>query len=166
MTVDSLLEEVAAHPDCVVLPPRGLPHLRPGHRLPDDLRLFYTQCGGVELFRSSAYGVRVVTPTEFVPSNPIQLGEPAEELPCASWYVLAMGPGRSDVVAIDLDDARFGFIIDGYFDHYGVEGESPVIALSVGEFIERCLATNGDHWYWFQPGFVPHRDAIAQRVAE
>lgn len=161
MTLASLLHSVAAHPDCAVLPPRGQPRLRPGHRLPDELREFFSTCGGLELFRSSAYGVRVVAPHEFVPSNPIQLGEPAEELPCASWYVLAMGPGRSDVVAIDLDEARYGFIIDAFFDHYGVEGESPVIALTLKEFVERCLATKGDHWYWFAPGFVPHRDALA-----
>jgi antitoxin YokJ len=72
MNIRGLIDSIRATPDCIVLPPAGLPRLDAEHALPadlrdffrhdldvdptahvlpDDLREFYELCGGATLFQ-------------------------------------------------------------------------------------------------------------------
>ena len=73
MTILDLITTIQHRPDCRVLPPQGLPHIQPHHRLPDDLRLFYAACGGMHLLRETDYPLHIRAPQDVVLTNTILL---------------------------------------------------------------------------------------------
>jgi hypothetical protein len=66
MDMRQLVDKVRATADCSVRPPAGLPAVRPGELLPQDIRRFYELCGGLTLYESQIYYVRIPGPNEFV----------------------------------------------------------------------------------------------------
>ena len=76
MTLSEIMQRVADDPACRVFPARGVPDVSPrGLTLPPELKTFYQTCGGVELFANATFGFRIVGLDEFVPSNPVLLGD-------------------------------------------------------------------------------------------
>ena len=67
---------------------KGLPELRDGHILPNDLKEFYLSCGGISLFTDERYGFLVLPPDEFILANPIIVGELCEEDISSEWYTI------------------------------------------------------------------------------
>lgn len=69
--IEEIVARIKNTSDCFVNPPEGLPENSSEYTLPDDLQEFYQFCGGVSLFRSSAYSMNIVSPKEFLLANPV-----------------------------------------------------------------------------------------------
>lgn len=155
-------------PDCDVRPPAGLPRIRPQHVLPDDVRSFYTACGGftwnlrVESRLWDSFSV--LAPEEVVPANPKVCCIPEEELKTMGmdergiswdWYVIA-ADGNGDYMSIDLNPSRLGRCYDTFHETYAVPGESPILGFSFTQFLERITAriesTRHSQWNWIEGG--------------
>src|SRR5260221_5896233 len=107
-------------PDCEVRAPSGLPTIRPQHVLPDDVRSFYTACGGFtwNLYAGSRLcdSFSVLAPERVVLANPVVCCISEDELKATGiddheiswdWYVIAQD-GNGDYLSIDLNPERLG----------------------------------------------------------
>ena len=55
-----ILDRIKNTPDCIVYSPCGLPVLNQGVKIPDDLKVFYENCGGISLFAGREYSFTIV----------------------------------------------------------------------------------------------------------
>ncbi|MEM9403296.1 MAG: SMI1/KNR4 family protein [Pseudomonadota bacterium] len=158
-----LLERVRNTRDCVVLPPSGLPQLSRQHSLPEDLKEFYTDCGGVKFFSGSNYSMEIVSPDRFVLSNPEVLPEGWErDVPdndiSNDWYIVAEA-GVEQRLSIDLGEKRVGRCYDSFWDIHASPGESRVVARSFSDLINSIFSCGGNYWFWLADDFLPLGDA-------
>ena len=153
-----LLDRVATTPGCRLLPVAGLPALEPGHVLPRDMASFYDLCGGADLFEGAPYGVRMSSPSDLRPSNPVIVGQQVDDDISATWYIAASG-GGGEFISIDLHPDRLGRCYDSFREVHGVPGSCAIIAQSFTDLIERLIASKGSHWYWLDPEFESLGDA-------
>jgi hypothetical protein len=159
MNIDELITQMRATSGCQVFPPQGLPIPQPEYRLPDDLRRFYTLCGGLSLFEKADYALVIVPPARFVLANPVIVGELAGDNDISSsWYIVAEG-GNGDYLTIDLSRERLGRCYDSFFDRHAVAGSCPIIARSFTELVTRLYENRGGYWYWLRPDFISLGDA-------
>ncbi|WP_373229306.1 SMI1/KNR4 family protein [Cohnella sp.] len=158
MEIREIIETVRSTPNCVVLPPKGIPQTEDNLKLSNDLREFYETCGGITLFQHADYQVNIVSPEDFVLANPVIVGERCDEDISSNWYIVA-SDGRGEYLTIDLDSSRLGKCYDSFFDRHGVVGESQVIALSFVELLKRLIQNKGQYWYWLKEDFVSLGDA-------
>jgi hypothetical protein len=137
----------------------GLPSVKPDHVLPEDLKEFYSLCGGAELFEKSAYRLAIVPPAQFVLANPVILIGLTEQQMASfaidiswSWYIIGQGD-NSHYITIDLDPQRLGRCYDSFWEIH--PENSVVIAYSFTELLERMLANRGRPWFWHSKNFGP-----------
>lgn len=156
--INQLVDEARATPGCLVHDPAGLPEPASGLVLPDDLRDFYSLCGGVDLYTDADFTIRVLSPAEFIPANLAVLGEGDLDDRTDCWYVIATTPQR-EYISIDLDPARHGRCYDSFPEVHGIVGESKVLANSFTDMLRSLLAGHGGHWYWLEPDFADLGDA-------
>jgi hypothetical protein len=157
-TLHSLIAEIGRSSGCSVAPPTGLPSLRAGDRLPDDLLEFYQICGGVRFFDQSDYPVQIVGPTSLVRSNPVIVRSECPDDITDSWYIVARS-GGDEAISIDCHPARLGRCYDSFWDHHGIVGECAVVALSFTELLRRLFENRGGYWYWLGENGFSHGDA-------
>lgn len=157
--INHLIKKVKALPNCRVHEPTELPIIDENkHILPDDLKDFYTICGGLTLFENAEYPIHIVPPEEFVLANPIIVGELCEEDISSNWYTVC-NDGKSDYLTIDLNKERLGRCYDSFFDRHGLVGESQIIATSFTDLLEKLIKNKGQYWYWLKDGFESLGDA-------
>ena len=156
--VAEILHRIRGLAGCKVHPPQGLPDVPQPHALPDDLRQFYSLCGGLSLLEGAEYPAFISRPKELVPANPVIIGEQVNDDMSASWYIIA-NDGSGEYLTIDLDPARLGRCYDSFSDRHGVAGSCPIIATSFTDLLERLVANQGRHWYWLEPDFRSLGDA-------
>ena len=160
-----LIKTIQNTPDCAVYPRAGRPEVREPHVLPADVREFYRHCGGVSLFESSAYAIRIVQPENMVQANPV-IFDGVDEAPIEesrediswSWYIIAEGDNRQ-YITIDLAPERLGRCYDSFWDTHASPGYCAIVAVSFTDLLSRLLANQGSHWYWLQPRFKRLGDA-------
>ncbi|WP_027481215.1 SMI1/KNR4 family protein [Deinococcus pimensis] len=155
-----LLDQIKSHPDCVVHPTGGLPQPVPPHQLPDDVRDFYTLCGGVEFFSKSdiSFPFRIITPQEFVLANPKIVGELYEDDITAQWYLIAEDFG-GDYLSIDLAPERLGRCYDSNHEIHGIVGSCAVVARSFTKLVKSLWEAPGDELFWLSDRFTSLGDA-------
>lgn len=158
MSIVQLINKIKLNDSCIVYPARGLPQLEKGYKLPEDVKQFYSLCGGMKLYHDSDYAVSIVPPDEFVPANPIIVGERFKEDMSSDWHIIA-NSGSGEYLTIDLNDTRLGRCYDSFIDRHGVVGESSIIAMSFFDLLNRLFANKGNYWYWLNPQFVSLGDA-------
>lgn len=165
MEIKEVLAQIENVPDCFVYPSEGLPNIYSEHILPDDLQMFYQLCGGVALFRSSAYSMNIVSPDRFLLANPVLFtGVSEEDLHAIkgdiswSWYIVGSAE-NGQYITIDLFPERLGRCYDSFWDCHAMPGYSQIIAKSFTEMLLRLLENQGKLWYWLQPEFESYGDA-------
>lgn len=104
------------------------------HKHPLDVRRFYELCGGVLLFEGKDYPCQIVPSEKFTLSNPVIIGEKANEDISSHWYIV-VHDGNGDYITIDLHQDRLGSCYDSFWDRHGVPGDSPIIAKSFTELL-------------------------------
>ena len=158
MEIEELVALAGNDAGCRVLPPAGAPLIDPPLRIPGDLARFYELCGGAELFLQEDYGITISPPSQLIPSNIAIIGEQYPEDITATWFTVGVTPD-SDYVSIDLSPERNGRCYDSFHETHGLVGESPIIAASFAELLERLLRSRGSYWYWLRDDFRPIGDA-------
>jgi antitoxin YokJ len=154
-----IIDQIATTSGCKVYPPEGLPQIAHNHILPEDLKEFYSICGGASLYwEGGNYGSEIVKPKDFQLANPVIVGELCEYDISSTWYILARTTGN-EYLTIDLSQQRLGRCYDSYFEFHGVVGSCPIIARSFSDLLSALLSGNGDYWYWLKEGFVSLGDA-------
>lgn len=168
MEILSFLDSMRRMPDFEVQPATGLPTIRPGHVLPEDLRAFYKACGGFtwtlkvgSRFRDS---FSVLPPEKVVLANPVVCCIPEEQLRTMGldddaiswdWYTIAVD-GNGDYCSIDLNPRRLGRCYDSFHETHATRGGSPILGFSFTEFLTRLVAriesTRNSNWNWTEGG--------------
>lgn len=110
------------------------------------------------LFKNKEYHCQIVSPNEFVLSNPVIVGELVEEDLSSNWFIVGHD-GNGDYISIDLHSKRLGKCYDSFWDRHGVVGECPVVARSFTELLNRLVQNNGERWYWLNEDFESLGDA-------
>lgn len=165
--IKKIINDIQNKSDCRVLPSITLS----GDiikALPDDIKEFYSLCGGVILFENAPYSVRIVPPNEFVLANPVILGEEIimdeiekgsyEDQISKDWYIIA-DLFNSDYIVIDMNEERKGRCYKAFWESYPDEGDTPIVALSFTELIEKLLENNGEYWFFLKNDFESYGDA-------
>ncbi len=159
MKEKEIIELVKTMSNCEVNPPAGLPELlNTKHHLPDDLKEFYTLCGGLALFLDSDYPIYIASPQEFVPANPVIVGELCPDDRSAEWYIIA-DDRNGQYLTIDLSPKRLGQCYDSFWDRHGLPGDCPIIARSFSELLCSLVRSRGGYWYWLRDDFPAIGDA-------
>ncbi|HLL80277.1 MAG TPA: SMI1/KNR4 family protein [Ktedonobacteraceae bacterium] len=165
MSLQDLLIRISNTPDCEIFPATGLPKIQPQHTLPEDVRNFYTLCGGVKLYETQSKRIRILPPERVELANPIlmrgltseQYATSAEDISW-SWYLIAEDYG-GNYVTIDFSQERLGRCYDSFFDRHAMPGYCPVIASSFTEFLTRLFENQEEYPYWNLPSFSALGDA-------
>ncbi|MEK8130437.1 SMI1/KNR4 family protein [Paenibacillus filicis] len=158
MDLKQLIDEIKLTYSCNVHPSRGIPRIEENYYLPRDLKEFYSLCGGIQLFQGSDYAVNIVGPEEFVPANPVIVGERCSEDITSDWYIIADN-GSGEYLTIDLNGKRIGRCYDSFIDRHGIVGECSIIAFSFMELLGRLFENKGNYWYWLESSFDSLGDA-------
>lgn len=166
MTIlSNLLDSIRQTPDCEITQPDGLPEIHSNHVLSEDVIEFYTLCGSISLFRSSAYSIEIYPPQRLILANPvIFIGVNENELRASkndiswSWYIVAQGE-NNQFITIDFAPERLGRCYDSFWDTHAMPGSSQIIARSFTELLVKLFAGAGNHWYWLQQDFYSIGDA-------
>jgi hypothetical protein len=165
MPLQEVLQRIRSTPDCEVYAPTGLPVTHNEHVLSEDLREFYSRCGGVSLYRTSPKRIGILPPERVVLANPLlwpgitteQAATSAGDISW-SWYVIAYDYG-GNYLTIDLSKERLGRCYDSFFDRHAMPGYCPIIARSFTDLLTRLVDNQQAYPYWELPDFVSMGDA-------
>lgn len=166
MLIEEIVTRIKTLPNCTVLPPSGLPRTNEEHALTDEIIRFYELCGGVTLFKDAPYSVRILPPDEVKQATPIfwdnEIIEAAQESiefkVSSGWYVI-VDLDESNYLSVDLNRKRLGRCYQTFWDSYAVIGETPIVASSFSDLLERLLKSQGDYWYFLKEDFISLGDA-------
>lgn len=158
MDILVLLDKIRNTPDCIVHSPCGLPLINKDNVLPNDLKLFYENCGGITFFVNKQYEFTIVSPEELVLANPVIIGELCEEDISSEWYIICKDT-ENNYITIDLAKARLGRCYDSFWDRHGVVGECAIVATSFTELISRLFSSQGKSIFWLEQDFIYLGDA-------
>ncbi len=158
MEILELIDKIRNTPDCIVHSPCGLPIINNKNELPDDLKMFYENCGGITFFSNREYVFTIVSPEEFVLANPVIIGELCEEDISSEWYIICKDT-ECNYITIDLAKQRIGRCYDSFWDRHGVAGECAIIATTFTELISRLFRNRGQSLFWLERDFVYIGDA-------
>lgn len=156
--VKQIIQEAKILSNCEVSPPSGLPKVRASDKLPRDLKEFYVECGGMLLFNDSDYSYRILPSVEFQSANLVILGEEVENDITHDWYTI-VSDGNGDFITIDLHSDRLGRCYESFHETYGMVGETPIIALSFTELLQKLFHNKGQRCYWLDDCFHSLGDA-------
>ena len=137
--------------------------------LPEDLEYFFNHYGGIELFTDKPYGITIVGGNGFTNANKTFFPEDdviwdeLEDDISNSWYIIAKAEHLSQYISMDTAKERLGWCYDSFTETHATEGESPIIAKSFTELLERLLSTEGDYWFWLEDDFKPYGDAYPEK---
>ncbi|MHC4252463.1 MAG: SMI1/KNR4 family protein, partial [Planctomycetota bacterium] len=129
MNAKELIDNIRATPDCLVLPPAGLPEINPEHVLPPDAADLYSLCGGLVLFESIAFPVTVLPPARVKLANrQIALLQDATDSDDISWswYTIA-DDGNGDYFTVDCAPQRLGRCYNSFHETHGIAGQTPIV---------------------------------------
>lgn len=156
-----LIEDIKSAPGFEIWAPQGLPQTEPGYNLPEDVRLFYTACGGVNFSDDNGGIISIVSPTEFRLANPVIMGEEiaaSKENDISNyWYIIAHD-GDLQWITIDLHPDRIGHCYDSFWDRHAFPGTSDIIAYSFTAFVESIINMRNSN-FWLLPEFKSLGDA-------
>lgn len=106
--IKQLLTQINTLPNSRIFEPSGLPIIdEEKHILPNDLKEFYSLCGGLVLFEDEEYPIYIVSPDKFVLANPIIVAELCEEDISSNWYIIG-NDGTDEYLTTDLNEDRLG----------------------------------------------------------
>lgn len=171
MTISEIVSLLGKRSDCEVSDSKGLPDEKQlnGYALTNELKEFYSICGGLEITPSEACGTTygtIAAPNEFLQADPIVASEDAVELwksdgtydtlESKSCFTF-MDIGNGNYIVVDLGEENNGKVYLADWEDYPIYGDVPIIANSILEFLTLILKglENSDDFYWEQDDFTP-----------
>ena len=135
-----------------------MPRTQPGDVLPDDIVEFYRLAGGAVLFTGRDYEFDIVPPGDVQRINVLLRWEFDAPDISESWYAV-VGDGNGDYLSVDCSPSRLGRCYDTFHETHGFAGQTPVIARSFTDLLERLLDNGGAYPYWLRDDFESLGDA-------
>ena len=173
MNIREILQWSSLNQSCNVQPSQGLPVVGPNWRLPDDLKEFYSVCGGLDIAPRNNWGWRIVEPNEFIRADQVVLPGYSPELYCLPNYgpsealfLMAVRGCGPDYISIDLAPERLGRCYDSYHDCHATD-RSCIVALSFTELVNRIiegLDARESFWCSYHYGHYRQDDAKPTKV--
>lgn len=149
--IAAFLAKIKADKRCEIFPVSGGLEPLSNRTLsyPDDVLEFYSQCGGVRLFRSGVDNVsfEILHPNKIKQSNILIVGEECSEDISSTWYVICQ-TDNGDYISIDLCKKRLGRCYDSHYEVHGVIGSCPIIARDFTELLDGLYKTGGVDIFW------------------
>lgn len=159
MDIEAVIEKMKGNRNFVLQEPSGIPHISEKYVLPDDVIRFYTLCGGIECYvNGPAYPIRVLSPNEVVNANMFLLGEEFEDDISSCWHLIA-DAYDGNYISVDCGQKHNGKCIESFEETYALQDDSPIIAQSFTEFLEKLLQYGGEGFYWLEDEFEGYGDA-------
>ena len=132
--------------------------------LPKDLEFFYENYEYAILNIDTSCEIRISSLSELQPTN--QILYPADDVIWEEladdisndWFMIASSQELSQYISIDLNKKRFGFCYDSFIETHATHDESPIIAKSFTELLEK-LVSNEKEWFWLDSSFQSYGDA-------
>lgn len=157
MNILEIILEIKKDNRCIVKESLGVPQISSSLIFPEDLKVFYENCGGIIFFGESKYPFEILPPQEFQRANPIILGENHEDDISFNWFLI--GKNDEQLISIDLSKEKNGRCYDSFWEVHGVSGSQPIIANSFTDLLVRFFFNNGNYWYWLDKDFNKIGDA-------
>ena len=132
--------------------------------LPKDLEFFYENYEYAILNIDTSCEIRISSLSELQPTNQILypaddvIWEELEDDISNDWFMIASSQELSQYISIDLNKKRFGFCYDSFIETHATPDESPIIAKSFTELLEK-LVSNEKEWFWLDSSFQSYGDA-------
>lgn len=160
MNIKDLFKTLGNLSNFEIKPPCGFPKLKEGHVLPDDLKEFYTMCGGINCYtEEGGFPIEILSPSNFTQANKLLLGEEYDDDISSSWYVI-VDAEDGNYITIDCDPKRIGKCYESFEYRHAVVGNCPIIALSFTELLNNIITYKGDYFFWKDDlKFVSYGDA-------
>jgi hypothetical protein len=148
MKILEYINKFRLRPSCRVYEPCGLPKVAVPDILPNDVVLFYTECGGIDFYVDIPFGCQILAPSLVVPTIENMYGanwrtEFPESLSPKSESFYNILFSSCHRFSINLGPQWNGYIFDSTDSSAGTE-ESNVIAKSLTEMLEYALSDNAD----------------------
>ncbi|MDU5003486.1 MAG: SMI1/KNR4 family protein [Veillonella sp.] len=114
--------------------------------LPKDLEFFYENYEYAILNIDTYCEIRISSLSELQPTN--QILYPADDVIWEEladdisndWFMIASSQELSQYISIDLNKKRFGFCYDSFIETHATPDESPIIAKSFTELLEKLVS--------------------------
>lgn len=169
MFIKELVEIVTKISDCIVYPSNGLPIVPDGYILPNDIKEFYSLCGGMDLYlNTEGFFYKILPPEKFLFANSEILGEETVlEISSSEEYqgdvtldcFTIVSDSNGDFLVTDLNKMRHGLCYDAFHETYGLVGDMPIIAKSFTELLKKLIKNEGKSIFWLDDNFEPLGDA-------
>ncbi|MCV9933858.1 SMI1/KNR4 family protein [Flavobacterium sp. LS1R47] len=166
MKIQEILEQIELDHRCNLI--KKVSDMTGGLNLPKDLEYFYNNYESLELFPDESFGIRIVSPKNFIPTSQRLypegdvIWEELEDDISNHWYLIAEAEEQSQYISIDLGEFHNGYCYDSFLDIHATPGESNIIAKNFAELLERLYKSEGKSWYWVEPSFVSYGDAYEE----
>lgn len=132
--------------------------------LPQDLKFFYENYEYAILNINTSCEIRISSLSELqltnqilYPADDVIWEELADDI-SNDWFMIASSQELSQYISIDLNKKRFGFCYDSFIETHATPDESPIIAKSFTELLEK-LVSNEKEWFWLDASFQSFGDA-------
>jgi len=155
--ISSLIKQIENDSRCEVYKSQGVPSPIEGVEIPEDLKEFYSLCGGLVLFEGSKYQWNILSVEEIKNAQDvIREGEP--EIKELKSFVTIAEDGNGDFLAISISGSNVGQVVDAFHETFGDIGDTTVIALSFTEFLTKLYRNGGNYPYWLEDHENVYRD--------
>lgn len=166
MKIQSLITELKKRKNCRFLEPSKKPKFN--FLLPEDLKFFYENYESAVINIDSFCEINISSLEELKPTNQILF--PAEDIIWEeladdisnTWFMIASSKKLNQYISIDLNEDRLGFCYDSFIETHATPDESPIIAKSFTELLEK-LSSNSETWFWLEQSFESYGDAYEEQ---
>lgn len=158
MKVTELIEKIKSDSECEVYDRTDNTIKIASHLiLPDDLKEFYKTCRGMSLFTNNDYSWEILAPDQLKSTCIEVLGEEVDE-DIVSGFLTLVSDSNGNYLSINCNANDNGIVVDSFRETFGLADETPVIALSYTELLEKLYLNKGEYPYWLEDPSQIHRD--------
>jgi len=147
MMMEEIIKKIDNDEHCQLLEKRSDLNLPDSYHIPEDMKLYYSYCGGANLFHNKDYQWNILSPNDINNACETVINEPCEATELEYFFCIAED-GNGDYLAINLGKENNGVIVDAFHETFGLAGDTPVIALSFTELLNSLYDNSGDYPYW------------------
>jgi len=162
MKLKEIIHQLKISSNFIVNEPCGYPEIKDGYVLPDDIREFYSICGGIMCYTQyGGFPIEILKPSNVKLSNIALLGKHYEEDISSSWHLIADALD-GNFISVDFEPTRLGRCYESFAYSHAVANNCPMIALSFTELLYSIYKYTGDYFFWLDnPRFIGYGDAYA-----
>ncbi len=159
MEIEHVLKEIRGNDNFQVKEPCGLPVISGNHEMPEDIKRFYSLCGGIECYVNyGGFPIKILEPTKVRLSNLVILGELYDDDLSSSWYTI-VDAEDGNYVSIDFNSNRMGICYESFEYSHALKNNCPIIAKSFTELLLNIYKYSGDYFFWKEENAEDYGDA-------